>query len=481
MVITRRRFCVAAIGTLVAACDGGASLAPRPVDLPESLLVRPRTVRPQVEGVWIARSDIDDVSVVIRFTEPMDEASVEAALAVASPDDIVRAFPDSGILELDAAPTWDSESREMFLLAKNAGATVVVVIDRTAIAQNGLELDGAVPPGANFDPLSYHRTEDDGFNAPATYISMPYYRNGSDSLPGHPSFLLRESRPGIHCWTDTIGSAPVTQGALGTIRSGTITCGLLDSRSAPDRTDRDGDVVLERIAQRAWKPEFVPTARMFDGEATRVVETHFGKDAGFPSAKLWTVINPVGETGLRISGLGLSGDESTDGLFIAPANDPEPLWPVTGFTAPDIIWTNPVLVDDLAGLGSGQIEVNPGAAWLENEFAGQIYRRLTPTVLEQRIVSNRASNMQLVNDGDCGPCTFEIATDIGERYAAGDRIRIVSPFFQVPVTGVPGGDWTLSLRDGRDLHGLLQTDRIRDGDEINFVPDDTVQFQLQIP
>lgn len=486
LVIRRVLFLASALLVTVGA---GCADFPLPGDgdaPPETLLAREEITMPEVEGVWLAggNSEAATMRIVLRFSQPMERASVESAISVVHALRRVRGPGDGTAIEGIGNFEWSLDDREVLFEAASPGDRIVfVTLAESAVGRNGRHLDGTAPPRPTTDPLSYHRIEDDGYRAPASYVSLPYYPTGSEGLGSHPSLRLHNQRPGVACALPD--GEPVAAGMLGeaAVARPAVACRLHDRRSVPDRTPR----VYERMTPRAWDPAALPEAAFATTDASRTVSAtvELGAAGGMPAREGWTVAETVGETGLRLTGLSVTAGVSTAELYVAPPGEPEPLWPVTGVTPPDLLWIDDVLyaVTNLEGGGTQDID-DESAAWVADEFAGQQFVNSKSPGSNAQIVGNSATRLELAASAQClQGCDYRIETRVAERYPAGAELRLVSSQFEVvPAGDLAAGDWILKVQGGRDLWGSAQTDGIRDGDETEGGrPDDVVELDLTIP
>lgn len=460
---------------LIAACAPAALEPPDPTP-PDGLRQRQAIQLPEVDGIWLSGGHEEPLLLIVRFTQAMDTRSVEQGLRLLAADDIVRGPGDGAAIEPAEAPQWGSDDRELLLRypAVPEGRAAILTLSENVTGRNGLRLDGATAGHPGQDPVSYHRRDDDGFAAPASYVSLPYFPAGSAALDSHPPFQLHDQRPGVEC-RPPLGDMPVTRGSLGRWDGqAAIRCRMLDRRWSPNRPGQ-----TLRHEPRLWNPAAPPQARFIDGAGRAVSGTvDFGSALVLPARDSWRVDSLIGDIGLRLEDAAWEASGSSDDLWLIPDDRVGPVWAITGVTAPNIIWIDPVIWTG-DGTSAGVLLRDAAGTWSRNELVGH---RFEWDVLAARIVANRGAELTLETPQNCTPCRdYRIVTRLDTIFGRGSRVRIGSPAIHVsPTSGLAPGEWRLELSGGRDLRGFRQTNGLRNGDEVRGVVNNTVEFRLEI-
>ncbi|RMF17335.1 MAG: hypothetical protein D6761_04515 [Candidatus Dadabacteria bacterium] len=463
----------------VSACTVDGVLDASAPDVPEGVTGRIRDVRPEVRSVVFSRNPDGLVDVIVQFSVPMDRFSVEAAIAVLAAEQTVYGRNDGTAIEPEGAFRWREDSAEVLFQVQGDDRPLVLVIDASARGQNGLEIDGAADERAE-NGESFHRFEDDGFVAPATYVSLPFYPQGTTGLDTHPQFLLSRSRPGLRCRHAQLGDLASGGASLGTMASdGQVACELYDRRSVPQRNG-----IAERKARQLFDPAAVPEARFIQDGVTVPAEVTLGQ-AGLPVGTFRVLATSEGAS-LRVASASFTTTSPAgDVLFAVPAQRDAPIWPVTAIVAPDVIWfavTQATGVADSTDVPEQLVDV-PGAAWVASEFDGQWFVREDNARFV--VADNGGSTLRFASKVDCVLCGYRIETRTAGYYAAGnpDRngLRLTSDQLQIrPSSPLAPGTWRLEIEGGRDLLGLQLTDGVRDGDEISVIRDDVIEYTVVV-
>jgi len=466
---------VTALAALFASACGdlpGDISAREPV--PASLLERAESQRPEVLSVAMSGGGDVPLNVVVRFSNPMATTSVEAGLQVLAAEALAAGAVMGVPLEPAGPPSWSPDTREVFLQIEAPDATPVVVRMRPGIEdRQGRVLDGQSAPNTVTDAGSFHRVETDGFAGPATYVSLPFYVGGTAQLPSNPTLPMAQQRPGLGCRAPG-ASKPVSTGTVATDARGTLVCPLRDQRQFLRRSG-----VRERKHPRAWDPTRPPQAEYVANQNIVEPRIRLGERGLFPPRASWRISNFRGDTGVRLQGIDVTAPSAVDGVFVAPVGAAEPLWPVTGVAPPDTVWVDPVLhrSGDRTGNGIEQIRDDTGA-WLADEFVGQ---QMVNEIGSRLIVSNTGTLLRLAGPLSCTPCSYTIRTRFVGRYEIGGALRLVADRWYLDAGQTLSGDVSFTLGPGVDLHGVVATDRLRDGDEAAGIPDDTITLQVAVP
>lgn len=443
---------------------------------PQELLQQGSIAAPEVEGLWLRGGTSGRLTMILRFTQPMDTDSVESSLRLLRAGRRVFGPDDGEALAREGRAVWDPLGRELTATFAPAGTSAVVLtIAPSALDAEGRPLDGTTGPRPETDPASFHRLADDGFAGPASYVSLPYYPAGTADLADRPSFLQHDARPRLRCALP--GSTAVTSAAdLGVWDGETpLTCRLADFRRAPARP-----MVVERLEPRAWRPDAVPTAEL-QPEAGSPVSTSvaFGRDGSVPIRVDWVVDGLLGGNGLRIRGLTLDEAADLDGLILWSPSRDTLLLPVTGHTAPDILWVTETLATGAARTLSSLEIGDPTQAWAADELVGH---RFTWDTLDVRIAGNAGAKLRFEQVVSCTPCDpYTVRTRLAALFVPGSPVRLASPWLRISSeTPPPSGLYTLRFSGGLDREGLPLYDERRDGDETSGRVDDRIDYTLRV-
>lgn len=465
--------------------SGGCSL-PSPSETPLSpprLVSSPPLGYPGVENLAIGVLPGDTFIFVLSFSMPMEMTSVSSALTVRRATEPVTTGMEGNALPLPpTALKWNATETEVsFSLQLREPTPIVVVLTPLAHSKSGMPLDGNQGVAESYTPQSYHRIEEDGFSGPSTYISLPFYPQGSAALSSHPSYLLSQSRPILTCYPQgNTQVTPVTEGSLGAFLTSKpqIFCTLLDRRFPSQRAGG-----FERITPRAWDPEQLPEAEFKKNGQTIPGTTSLGHriTVSTPKVKIMAIENSLA---LRWQGTIESAEGSRGEFYLAPARAPEPLLPIVSFSQNLLIFASlryrfPRV---FSRPGDTRLTITE-ATFLSGEILGDILHIPTVSGYEGRIVAHEAGTIIADSPPPCGfECPLVINLDISRHYSVGDEGRIVSPDLTfTPKEPLAPGLWTLRIRGGKDLFGLARTDGIRDGNEGVGIPDDDQVFTLMIP
>lgn len=465
--------------TLGACGETHPRLEPVPQAPPADVLVHGTTTLPSVDGIWLRGGSSDQLELILRFSQPMDTRSVEAGLRVLQATATIWGPNDGEPLEQAGRGKWDPSGREFTVSYGSAGTTAVVVaLPATATDLDGRGLDGTVAARPGIDPASYHRLADDGFAAPSSYVSLPYYPGGTAGLDDRPLLLLNDARPRLQCAPP--GSRVVTESTdLGLWDGETpIVCRLLDMRSAPARPG-----VVERLDPAVWHPEQVPFARLLPSAGSPVsAAAAWGPTGSLPLRPSWTVDGLVGNHGLRVRDLALHDDSDLTGLYLWSPNRRDLLVPVTGFTTPNLLWVAKTLAEGTAvrSTDNSQVVRDATRAWGRDALVGHNF---IWDVFNLRIVASGGAHLMLDSVVPCTSCgSYRIETRLAALFVGGSPVMLASPWLHyTPVAPMTGGAVTLEVDGGHDRDGLALYDGQRDGDEESGVPDDRVTYSLTTP
>lgn len=478
--VSRPAVLLAGLAAALVACgEARPRLEPAPQSPPADQLVRGSTTLPSVDGIWMRGGAGDDLELILRFSQPMDTRSVEAGLRVVRAAGTVWGSGDGEALSPSVRPVWDVVGRELTARYASAGTTAVVVtLPATLIDLDGRGLDGTVDARPGIDPASYHRLADDGFAAPSSYVSLPYYPAGTLALADRPVLLLSNARPRLQC------APPGSRAVTGTTDLGLwdgrepVACRLQDLRDAPERPG-----IFERRDPAVWHPEHVPSARLIPGAGSPVsAAAAWGPDGSLPIRSDWVVDALIGENGLRVRNLALAADADLEGLHLWSPNRRDLLIPVTGHTVPDILWVAATLAGGLAVRDPENTRsvIDATRAWGRDAMVGHNFRWDT---LVLRIIASGGSRLEFESVVPCTDCTpYSVETRLAALFVPGAPLALASPWLQFrPTTPLTGGEVVLAIDGGRDRDGLPLYDGQRDGDEETGIPDDRVTYRLMSP
>ena len=278
------------------------------------------------------------------------------------------------------------------------------------------------------------------------------------------------------------GTATST-GVLGSLLANEVVhCSLSDMRFVPQRTN-----IVERMQKRAWDPGQLPTAVFRKGDVEVPAVVGLGASGDLPIRAQWNVLATFESNRIRLLDAEFSGDEDFSDAYLVSGRNSFPIWEVTGATSPDSLWMETVqLFSNASGTEiSGELIDNEGRAWVAGEFTGQIFRRTLDDA--QFIISDNAgSRLFFSSNVVCSQCNYEIITRVAGQYSstdpAFDDVRLTSRHLTfAPQDPLDAGVWQLQISGGTDLLGLALTDGLRDGNEIDNVPDDTLVFEVEVP
>lgn len=439
---------------------------------------------PQVTNLAISPLKEGEIFLfVLTFSMPMDRESVENALSLRRATEPVLTGREGNPIPLKREEfQWNEELTELaFSVAITGSDPVILVLTPECRGKNRKPLDGTGGPLSGYDPRGFHRLEEDGFSGPSTYISLPFFPQGSTALTGHPSYLLSQSRPLLACYPQGSRSlSPVTGGDLGFFPTSRIEipCTLWDRRLIPENS-----MGYYRRSLRSWDPDALPQGEFLSQGGTIPAETRVGYGVRLTSSHA-KVLAYEGPTALRWQGTIEKIEEDTGTLYLAPAFEPEPLFPVTSFSE-NLLLFSPVRYT-ISPVFSRPLErkmVDPEGTFLSGELLGDTLKVGSDPNYRGKIVAHTASEIIADSITPCGfECGISIELDITAHFAIGEGARIVSPDLTfIPKEDLPSGTWSLRVSGGKDLFGIPRTDGIRNGDEALGIPDDDQVFTFTVP
>jgi hypothetical protein len=241
--------------------------------------------------------------------------------------------------------------------------------------------------------------------------------------------------------------------------------------------------VVERLDPAVWLPAEVPAARLLPEAGSAVSATvAWGPTGSVPVRPSWVVDGLVGNHGLRVRDLALNAESDLAGLHLWSPNRRDLLVPVTGFTAPNLLWAARVLVEGSAvrSTENPQVVQDAARAWGRDALVGHNF---IWDVFNLRIVASGGARLSFDSVVACTSCDpYRVETRLAALFVAGSPVMLASPWLHyTPAAPLSGGPVTLEIAGGRDRDGLPLYDGQRDGDEEAGTPDDRVTYLLTTP
>lgn len=453
--------------------------------------------RPTVRDIDVRQTSQGDVYyVTLHFSSPMEVTSLTDSVYVApavSDDGTAYSVGTLQPPDPEFGYYWDSTATTVtmqFSLPEVAIWRVLILAK--ARDQLGIELDGTAPMDQG-TPDNLARSADDGFSAPASHVSLPYYRDKLGLRGDHPHFRLNQDLPRARLrlfagaatspWAELESDNDATSIAGRTVDRIEI---LLQNRNARHA----GDDQAESLEGAYFHPASVSHVELRDAQDRRIAVGWSFDRTGLLMGQSFAVTSTV--DGSQFVGLdGLAGVAWIADAELAlvrtvegRASLLEYVQAVTGGVLFPAYWVR----GNAFGISTEFTVRDLRQAWRAGLFVQQQFD--SPAV-DSPIVTSAGNWLALADPiVGCEPsCAYAITYHPWLLLATGQSVQLVSSTLHARTQDISLADhplpWRVLVRGGpaaaRDWRGLPVYDGVRDGDETTGVADDTLTWTLLRP